>query len=125
MLDSKLKAVRSNIPMRRAVKAEQSALMDNYRKFASKYNAEKPKIDPLLAQKLKREVRDVSPGNIKMMSMHAQSRTSLDNISVEYNERALVGQRPAFRNNGNLMRKSQSISLAAKRNSRAKRNMSL
>ena len=111
--------------MRRAVKAEQSALMDNYRKFASKYNAEKPKIDPLLAQKLKREVRDVSPGNIKMMSMHAQSRTSLDNISVEYNERALVGQRPAFRNNGNFMRKSQSISLAAKRNSRAKRNMSL
>ena len=69
MLDAKLKAVRSNIPMNRAVKVEQNALMDNYRKFSSKYNAEKPKLDPLLAQKLKREVRDTSPGT-QMLSMH-------------------------------------------------------
>ena len=38
MLDRKLMSVKSNIPMNSHVRNAQSLLMDNYRRFASKYN---------------------------------------------------------------------------------------
>ena len=45
---SRLSHVRSSIPMNSAVRKDQGALMDSYRRFASKYNGQKPRLDPLL-----------------------------------------------------------------------------
>ena len=72
------------------IKAE-SKKMDDYNRFASKFGRKKPQLDPLVKKKLKREVDDKEPGKINMMlSMHNMSQTSIDNISIEYNERSVV-----------------------------------
>ena len=46
--EAKIQSVRSNIPMNSHVRSSQNTLMDNYRRFASKYNGTKPKLDPLV-----------------------------------------------------------------------------
>lgn len=77
--------------------------MDNYRRFASKYNGSKPKMDPLLQRKLEHEVRDTSPGRL-MISIRDNSMTSLDNISVKYNEGGIVGKRNHFKSKSSSLR---------------------
>ena len=47
--------------MNSAVRKVDGARMDNYRRFASKYNGTSPKLDPLVAKKLL-EHEDRSPG---------------------------------------------------------------
>ena len=47
--------------MNKSVRKVQGADMDNYRRFASKYNGSSPKMDPLVAKKMI-EVEDRSPG---------------------------------------------------------------
>ena len=62
LLDKKLTNVRSVIPMNSSERQEQGLLMDNYRRFASKYNAQGPKLDPLVKKKLGHDDNDRSPG---------------------------------------------------------------
>lgn len=102
--------------MNSAIYKGESKKMDTYNRFASKYGRKKPKLDPLVLKKVTREVDDKEPGNINMMlSMHNMSQTSLDNLSVEYNEGSLVSRRiPAggmFKKASGppFLRKSQSI----------------
>ena len=83
--------------------------MDNYRRFASKYNAQGPKLDPLVNKKLKHEDVDRSPGR-NLFSMNNLSQKSLGQISVEYNEGSFVNKRNVSIQKSNFMRKSQSIS---------------
>ena len=73
MLDAKLTSVRSRIPMNSAVRKDQSLLMENYRRFASKYSGLGPtKLDPLVKKKLQHEVDDRSPGG-QMLSINNMS----------------------------------------------------
>eukprot|EP00353_Schmidingerella_taraikaensis_P006217 CAMPEP_0185574378 /NCGR_PEP_ID=MMETSP0434-20130131/5860_1 /TAXON_ID=626734 ORGANISM="Favella taraikaensis, Strain Fe Narragansett Bay" /NCGR_SAMPLE_ID=MMETSP0434 /ASSEMBLY_ACC=CAM_ASM_000379 /LENGTH=60 /DNA_ID=CAMNT_0028190927 /DNA_START=417 /DNA_END=599 /DNA_ORIENTATION=+ len=60
--------------MNSAVRREQGQKMQNYRRFASKYNGASPKLDPLVAKKLQ-EVEDRSPGR------NMQSVANLSQVS--------------------------------------------
>ena len=83
--------------------------MDNYRRFASKYNAQGPKLDPLVKKKLGHDDNDRSPGR-NLYALNNLSQKSLGQISIEYNEGSFVKQRQTNMQKGNFMRKSQSIS---------------
>ena len=95
------------------IRADQSLLMDNYRRFASKYNGEKPKLDPLVKKHVYKQGEDVSPGRV----VQSVSKVSLGGISVDYNEGSALARRNESMKRGNhlgsknthFMRKSQSI----------------
>ena len=57
-LVQKLDRVKSSIPLTTpSERKEQTVLMSNYRRFASKYAGEKPKLDPLILKKVKRDAK--------------------------------------------------------------------
>jgi hypothetical protein len=78
--------------------------MDNYRRFASKFNGQKPKLDPLIAKRLKK-LDDLSPGR-NMQSHSNVSQTSIGLISVKYNEGSALAKQGNLLKKGHFARKS-------------------
>ena len=89
--------------------------MDNYRRFASKYDGKKPKLDPLVAKMLKAD-DDRSPGR-NMQSMTNISQSSLPSISVKYNEGSALTQKNNLLKKGHFARKSMSLKQASSKKS--------
>ena len=58
ILVQKLDSVKSSIPMTNASeRKEHTVRMGNYRRFASKYAGDRPKLDPLVLKKVKRDAK--------------------------------------------------------------------
>ena len=57
IINQKLQAVKSQIPMNQEIRHQTIAKMQNYRVFASRYKGKLPKMDPLVTKKVNFEVK--------------------------------------------------------------------
>ena len=88
-------------------------MIGNYRRFASKYGGDKPKLDPLVSKKVQRDSNGKSPsvGRNLMMKQISTYDNNEHNASLGSAHREYNGDdRKDSSHDGIFMRKSQSIS---------------
>ena len=90
---------------------QKTVLMGNYRRFASKYDGGKPRLDPLVSKKVQSDIKVRSPVVSRNLIKNKLSTEQNDlNSSLDSVRRVYEDERKDSPQDGIISRKSQSIS---------------
>ena len=107
----RLDNAKTSIPMNSVERKQKTVLMGNYRRFASKYDGGKPRLDPLVSKKVQSDIKVRSPVLSRNFIRNKLSTEKNDLIgSLDSVHRVYDDKRKDSPQDGIFMRKSQSIS---------------